>query len=394
MLLIIPTLLGVSLVVMGMIRLLPGDAVDIMVSENTTGGGLAGFERLVDAELQKPSWPGVERVETLENVTFSQRQVAGLDVMATTAEVKGRAAAAGVDLNDTEARRSLVESIPTAERMAIRNAIALEAYKDSIREELGLDKSFLGQWWDWLTKAVRLDLGTSLYGAQSVNDELTRRLPVTIQLGAFAMLFGALVAIPTGIISAVRQDSLIDYVMRSFAVAMLSLPSFFFATLVIALLSRWFKYSFPIFYSDLWEDPLANLEQVLVPAFILGLALSGTLMRLTRTEMLEVLRQDYIRTARAKGLAARLVVLRHAVRNALLPIITILGIQIPVLIGGSVVIEVIFDIPGIAKYLYEAIRGRDYPPIIAVNMVVATIVVVTNLIVDVFYAYLDPRVKL
>lgn len=394
LLLIIPTLIGVSLVVMGMIRLLPGDAVDIVVSENTTGGGLAGFERLVDQELKDPSWPGIEPVQDPSEADFAQRQAAGLDVLATTDDVREMAAAEGVNLEDTEARRAFVESIPTARRMEIRNKIALDAYKDSIRAKLGLDKSFFAQWWDWVSSAVRLDLGTSLYGNQSVNDELQRRLPVTIQLGLLAMFFGAVVAIPTGIISAVKQDSIVDYVVRSFAIAMLSLPSFFFATLVIALAMRWFNYSFPIFYSDLWEDPVANLEQVVVPAFILGLALSGTLMRLTRTEMLEVLRQDYIRTARAKGLRGRIVVMRHAVRNALLPIITILGIQIPVLIGGSVVIEGIFGLPGVAAYLLDSIRGRDYPPIIAVNMIVALIVVFANLVVDVCYAYLDPRVKL
>ncbi len=393
-LLMIPTLIGVSLVVMGMIRLLPGDAVDIVVSENVTGGGLAGFERLIDQELKDPSWPGVEAISDPAEADFAQRQAAGLDVLAATDDVREMAAAEGVNLDNTEERRSFVESIPTARRMEIRNKVALEAYKDTIRANLGLDKGFIAQWWDWMSSAVRLDLGTSLYGNQSVNDELQRRLPVTIQLGLLAMVFGAVVAIPTGVISAVKQDSLADYVVRSFAVAMLSLPSFFFATLVIALAARWFDYSFPIYYSELWDDPIANLEQMVVPAFILGLALSGTLMRLTRTEMLEVLRQDYIRTARSKGLQGRLVVTRHAVRNAMLPIITILGIQIPVLIGGSVVIEVIFGLPGVAAYLLESIRGRDYPPIIAVNMIVALIVVVANLAVDMCYAYFDPRVKL
>ncbi len=393
-LLMIPTIMGVSLVVMGMIRMLPGDAVDILVSENVAGGGAQGFETLIDQELREPSWPGVEPHPNPEEAGFLERNTYGLDVLAQTDQVRRLAAEAGVDLSDTQTRRDFVEALPSAQRMDIRNSVALEVFKDEIRARLGLDKNFFAQWWSWFSGAIQGDFGTSIVGTRSVNDELGRRLPVTFQLGILAMIFGALVAIPTGIISAVKQDTWVDYFVRSSAVAMLALPSFFLAILTMALLSRWFSYAFPLYYSRLWDDPLANMEQVVVAAFILGLSLSGILMRLTRAQMLEVMRQDYIRTARSKGLANNSVVIGHAVRNAMLPIVTILGIQIPVLIGGSVVIEVIFGLPGVAAYLYQSINQRDFPPIIAINVIIAIIVVIANLVVDVTYAYLDPRVSL
>ena len=394
----IPTLLGVSLVVMAMMRLLPGDAVDILVSENVAGGGQEGFERLIEQELLEPSWPGVEPVENIEDLPagdrFELRHNAGLDVIASADGARRLAREAGVDLAITEERRAFIESIPTAQRRDIRDSLALEAFADLIRERLGLHRNFFVQWLDWTSSAARGDFGTSIVGTRSVNNEIKRRLPVTFQLGLLAMFFGAIIAIPTGIISAVKQDTLIDYAVRSTAVAMLALPSFFLAIVVIALLSRMFNYSFPVFYAAPWANPAANLEQMIAPAFILGLSLSGILMRLTRAQMLEVLRQDYIRTARSKGLASNAVVMGHAVRNAMLPIITVLGIQVPVLIGGSVVIEVIFGIPGLAAYLYVAILERDFPPVIAVNVIIAVIVVIANLVVDVAYAYLDPRVAL
>jgi peptide/nickel transport system permease protein len=215
-----------------------------------------------------------------------------------------------------------------------------------------------------------------------------------MELGLIGMFFGILIALPTGIVSAVRQDTWVDYLWRSMAIAMIALPSFFLATIVIALAGRWFDYSFPIFYKQLWEDPRANLELVLIPGIILGIGLSGTLLRLTRAQMLEVLRQDYIRTARAKGLNGWSVTVSHGVRNALIPVVTIIGLQIPVLIGGSLVLETIFGIPGIAQYLLTAINAREFPVIIAINMIVATLIVVSNLVVDVAYAYLDPRVHL
>ena len=370
-LLMIPTLIGVSLLVTGMLRLLPGDAIDILVTENAVGGGNAEFAILVDEEL-------VNQGHDPENVDFAIRlEIESLLI--------------GQEL---EKVGLTYDEATSAQRLEARNTLALKALKDSLRAKIGIDKPYIVQWWDWVTHAVRGDLGEKLTGGGSVSTELRTRLPASFQLGIMAMMFGSLIAIPVGILSAVKQDSIVDYIARSGAIAMLALPSFFLATLLIAGAARWFDYSFPVFYDKLWENPSSNLQLVLPPAIILGFALSGTLMRLTRAQMLEVLRQDYIRTAQSKGLAHRRVVLGHAVRNALLPVVTIIGLQVPILIGGSLVLEQIFFIPGVARYLFISILNRDFPSIIAVNMVIATLIVVTNLLVDVLYGILDPRVQL
>jgi peptide/nickel transport system permease protein len=258
---------------------------------------------------------------------------------------------------------------------------------------MGLDKTYVEQWWSWATGMLRGDFGSSIVGGRPVAAELKRRIPASVELGVLALMTSIVVAIPIGVLSAVRQDSAIDYTTRSMAIAMLALPSFFVATIVIALAARLFNYSFPIFYKDIWEDPVENLKLVLVPALILGFSLSGQLMRLTRAQMLEVMRQDYMRTARAKGLRERAAIVHHAVRNAFIPVVTVIGLQIPVLIGGSLVLEQIFGIPGVSRYLFESIIRRDFPPIIGINIVVAATIVFANLVVDVLYGYLDPRIR-
>jgi peptide/nickel transport system permease protein len=385
--LMIPTLIGVSLLVTAFLRLLPGDAVDILVTENSVGGGNQAFIALVDDHLREQ---GLDPA----TASFGDRNRAENEIIAGQDRLKQLAGDAGVDTSDEEALVAWIQSgLPIAQRLEIRNELALKAFKDDIRRKLGIDQNYIEQWSEWMWNALRGDLGKSIVGSETVRDELERRIPVSFELGLLAMIFGALIAIPVGVISAVKQDTWVDYSTRSFAIGALALPSFFLATLVIAFAIAWFGYSFPIFYKEFWDDPATNLEMVLVPALILGASLAGTLMRLTRAQMLEVLRQDYIRTARAKGLVARRVIITHAVRNAMLPVVTILGLQVPVLIGGSLVLEAIFGIPGIAQYLYFSLLNRDFPAIIGVNMVIATLIVVTNLVVDVMYAYLDPRVQ-
>jgi len=370
-LLMIPTLLGVSLLVTALMRLLPGDAVDILVTENAVGGGNATFNLLIDERLRDDG-------KDPATATFQDRLAIETELV-----------------NDYLTKQGKdPETAGSADRLAAKNAMALQAFKDDVRAKLGIDKNYIEQWSDWVWHAIRGDLGESIVGGVKVSDELQRRIPASFQLGLFAMIFGTLVAIPVGVISAVKQDTWMDYGGRSIAIAMLALPSFFIATLIIAFAARWWDYSFPIFYKDLWDDPSQNLQLVLVPAIILGFALSGTLMRLTRAQMLEVLRQDYIRTARAKGLVERRVVIFHATRNALLPVVTILGLQVPILIGGSLVLEQIFGIPGVAQYLFISIANRDFPGLIGVNMMIATLIVVTNLVVDITYGFLDPRVSL
>ncbi len=264
---------------------------------------------------------------------------------------------------------------------------------DALRAKLGLDRPVYIQYWDWLSKVLRGDLGQSLRSRQPVVDELVRRLPITAELGILAMFVGLAISIPVGVLSAVKQDTLTDYVARGVAVAALAVPGFWLGTLVITFPSIWFRWTPPLQYTPLHVDPVKNLSHVIIPAAILGIGLSGTLMRLTRATMLEVLRQDYVRTAWAKGLAWRVVIFRHALKNALIPVVTVLGLQVSVLVGGSVVMEQIFVIPGMGRYLLEAIQYRDYPVVQALNLVFALVILLSNLVVDIVYAYLDSRIQ-
>ena len=232
--------------------------------------------------------------------------------------------------------------------------------------------------------------------------ELKERLPATIELGVLALSVSLIIAVPVGVLAALRQDSWLDYVTRSSAIGFLAIPSFWLATLVIVLPSKWWGVAPPIQYVDLWVDPWENLKIMLFPfgkfvpvgpAIILGVGISGAVLRLTRTQMLEVLRQDYIRTARSKGLRERTVLVRHALRNALIPVITVIGLQLPIIIGGTVLLESIFNVPGLGRYLVRSLGSLDYPVVQGINLLVAAAVVSSNLVVDVTYAYLDPRIR-
>jgi peptide/nickel transport system permease protein len=216
---------------------------------------------------------------------------------------------------------------------------------------------------------------------------------VTLELGILALAISAGIAIPIGMLSAVRQDTWPDYVARSTAIGLLAIPGFWLGTLVVTLPSVWWQWTPPLRYTKLFDDPSKNLAHVIVPAVILGLGLSGGLMRLIRTQMLEVLRQDYVRTAAAKGLAEHMVVLNHALKNAFIPALTVIGLQISLLVSGAVVLESIFVLPGMGRYLLEAIQARDYPAIQALNLLFAVVIVVANLVVDMLYGWLDPRVR-
>jgi len=263
----------------------------------------------------------------------------------------------------------------------------------AIEKSLGLDRPWPVQYVEWLGNALTGDLGEGFQNRRSVADDIRTRLPVTLQLGLMAMIVGLLISLPVGIISAIRQDTLIDYVARSSAVAWLSVPSFWIGTLIIAWGGKLWNWAPPLTYKSFLESPSENLKITVIPALLLGAALSGTVMRLSRAQMLEVMRQDYIRTAWSKGLKERTIISRHAVRNAFIPVITLIGLQVPILVGGSVIVEQIFSVPGIGRYLVTAINQRDYPIIQGVNLVVATVIVFTNLIVDVSYSMLDPRVR-
>jgi peptide/nickel transport system permease protein len=265
--------------------------------------------------------------------------------------------------------------------------------KETLRDQYGLNQSIPRQYFQWLGDVLRGDLGESLLSERPVLDELKARLPVTLELGALGLLVSLLVAVPVGVISAIRQDTITDYVFRGTAIALLAIPGFWLAILIITLAARWYHWAPPLTYSSILTSPTRNLTIMAIPAILLGLGLSGGVMRLTRTQMLEVLRQDYIRTAWAKGLKERTVITRHALKNAFMPIVTMIGLQVPILVGGTVILETIFSIPGVGRYLVQSTARYDYPVIQGVNLLVAGVVIISNLLVDITYSYLDPRVR-
>lgn len=277
--------------------------------------------------------------------------------------------------------------------MLLENASLGEKDVQEYRAKLGLDRPIYVQYGHWISDVLRGDLGTSLWSRQPIAKEIIQRLPVTAELGAFAMFFSLLIAIPIGVISAMRQDTWADYLSRSLAILGLAVPGFWLGTLVIVLPSIWFGWIPPIRYVGLTDNPWRNLQQFLIPGFLLGLGLAAVVMRMTRSMMLEVLRQDYIRTAWSKGLRERAVVYRHALKNALIPVVSILGVQVAVVAGGSVIFEQIFNLPGIGKFMFRAIQTRDYPVVQGVNLFLAGVIVWVNFLVDVTYGYLDPRIR-
>ncbi|MGE0542467.1 MAG: ABC transporter permease [Dehalococcoidia bacterium] len=265
--------------------------------------------------------------------------------------------------------------------------------KEALRRQLGLDRPLPVQYVAWMSKIVRGDFGRSLISNDSVAANIWSRMPVSLELGIIATCFGFLIGVPIGIISAMRQDTWLDYALRSVSVGMLAIPGYWIATLVIVYGALWFGWTPPIIYIPFKEDPWGNIRQFLLPAALLGITGSASLMRLTRTTMLEVLRQDYVRTAWSKGLSERVVVLRHALRNALIPVVTLMGLSLATIAGGTVIFEQIFNLPGMGRYLFLSVNQRDYPAVQGVVLVFAAIVVLANLLTDIAYGILDPRIR-
>jgi peptide/nickel transport system permease protein len=266
--------------------------------------------------------------------------------------------------------------------------------REQLEAALGLDRPMVTQYFRWVGAIVfEGSLGKSLWQNTSVMQEVLHRLPITFELGLMALLVALLFGIPIGVYSAVRQDTPGDYITRSFAILALAVPGFWLGTLVMVFPSIWWGWSPEVKFTPFSQAPLTNLGQMAIPALILGLAFSAVTMRLTRTMMLEVMRQDYIRTALAKGLATRTTILRHALRNALIPVVTLVGLQAPVLFGGSVIMEQIFVIPGMGLLLLDAVSQRDYPVITGVFLIVGIAVMLINLLVDLSYGLLDPKVR-
>jgi peptide/nickel transport system permease protein len=263
-----------------------------------------------------------------------------------------------------------------------------------LRAKLGLDRPLLEQYLGWIRGVARGELGQSLWTRRPAVQDIADRFPVTITLSLLAIVVSLLVALPIGILAAVRQDSLGDYAARSFAIGALSVPNFWLATMIVVVPAFFFNWAPSIgSFVRFREDPAGYLQQFLLPALCLGLTQAGVILRMTRGMMLEVLRQDYVRTAWAKGLGSRVVVLRHGLRNAMIPIVTVIGGQLPFYFGGSIVMEHIFGLPGLGSFVLEAISRRDYPVIQAVNLFVALLVILSNLAVDLSYGLLDPRVR-
>jgi peptide/nickel transport system permease protein len=262
-----------------------------------------------------------------------------------------------------------------------------------LRKELGLDLPYYEQYLIWLWQMVSLNPGYSIFTSEPIPVALKKSIPVTIELALLAMILGLVIAIPLGVLSATRQDKPTDYVGRLVAISGLSLPDFWLGTLVITFAAIWFGWIPPLGYASVWESPWTNLQQFLLPAAVLGFRLSAATMRMTRSTLLEVLREDYVRTAWAKGLGERVIIYKHALKNALIPVVTIVGGQLGTLLAGTVIVETIFALPGMGRLTVEAILYRDYPIVQTNVMLVAGTLVTLNLLVDLTYAWLDPRIR-
>ncbi len=269
-----------------------------------------------------------------------------------------------------------------------------EEATEIVRHDLGLDKPMLKQYWEFVSGLFRGDLGESFVSKQPVMLELRDRLAPSIELAVLQVIVAIMVAVPIGIISAVRQDTWMDYILRLFSIFWLAVPSFFVGVLLLYSLARWAHWSPPITnYKGFFEDPLLNMQAMVLPAVAGGLAIGAIIMRFLRSQMLEVLRQDYVRTAWAKGLRERVVVLRHALKNALIPVLTVISLLLAAVVSGNVVLETLFQLPGIGFYVVNAIQQYDYPVIQGVVLVMAAGLVFVNLLVDMAYAWLDPRIR-
>ena len=287
-----------------------------------------------------------------------------------------------------------IRQIPGDPALAILGPRATPTEVEALRQEMHLDDPIVVQYLRWAGNALQGDMGKSGFHRERVSSLIQDRVPVTIELVLMAMFLSVVIGIPSGIISAVKQNSALDITARVVNVAALSIPSFWLATLMLLLPSLWWGYSPPIgAYTAIWDDPGLNLEMFYMPAICLAAASSAATMRMMRSSVLEVMHSDYVRTARAKGLHERAVVWGHVIKNALIPVVSIIGLQVGILLGGQVVVEQIFTLPGIGRLLVDSILSSDYLVVQAIVLYIAIAVVAVNLLVDVLYAVLDPRIK-
>ena len=270
---------------------------------------------------------------------------------------------------------------------------ATEEVKEQAREDLGISGSYPEQYWNWASGVVQGDFGQSFRNTEPVSDILWRAVPITLELMILSLIIASVIGIPLGVISAVRRDSVSDYASRVGGLIGISIPNFWLATLLLLFTSRVFGWVPPLEYTPIYEDPVTNLTQFILPAISISVFTLAIVMRMVRATMLEVLSQDYVRTARAKGVRRRLVVYRHALRNALIPVVTVIGFEIGILMGGAAIVEIIFGLPGVGYVLLQAIFNRDYPLVQGATLMIAIIFVMANLMVDIVYGWLDPRMS-
>ncbi len=295
----------------------------------------------------------------------------------------------------------MVRAVPgdVADALLGEYGAADPATKEAILEKYSLNGNIAKQYVNWLGDVAQLDLGKSIISGRTVQSELSSRLPVTMELGILAIIISLAIALPIGILSAIRQDTATDYIGRSIAIGALAVPNFWIAIVIITVASRWaplgfdLKWAVPGDYAFFTHDPIGNLKFMFMPAMLLGAALAGGVMRFARSSMLEVLRQDYIRTAWSKGLRERVIITQHALKNSLIPVVTVVGLQLPLVVGGSVIIESVYSIPGVGRYYILAINSLDYPIIQAIVIFAAFVVVFANILVDLLYSVLDPRIR-
>jgi peptide/nickel transport system permease protein len=272
------------------------------------------------------------------------------------------------------------------------DTFATDEEKQQAREDLGLSGSYVSQYWNWVTGVAQGDFGDSYRNAEPVSAVLWRALPITLELMIVSLLIAVLIGVPLGVISAVRRDSASDYVSRVGGLVGVSIPNFWLATLLLLFTSRVFGWVPPLTWVSFFDDPVTNLSQVILPAISIAMFTLAIVMRMVRATMLEVMGQDYVRTARAKGVLRRGVIYRHALRNALIPVVTIVGFEIGILMGGAAIVEIIFGLPGIGYVLLQSIFNRDFPVVQGATMLIAIVFVFANLIVDIVYGWLDPRI--
>ncbi|MCC6959738.1 MAG: ABC transporter permease [Dehalococcoidia bacterium] len=263
-----------------------------------------------------------------------------------------------------------------------------------LKDDYGLSDALVPQYLRWVGSILRGDLGESLFNGRPVSKEIQDRLPVSVELGLVGLISSVIFSVPLGIAAAVAQNRWPDYFLRTSAILVDSIPGFWLAIMIITFGSVWFNWAPPLRFEYLHDDPMTHLKIMALPALLIGLTPSGSLIRLVRTQMLEVMRQDYIRTAHAKGLSGRAVVISHAVRNAILPVVTVIGLSLPGLIAGTAIFESIFSLPGMGQYLVSSVGNLDYPVIMATVFIFSVLIVLSNLAVDISYTIIDPRIRL